>query len=418
MEIEPRTPTPSIQTSSTSASGDPNPNARAQRIHYLDNLRAAAMFLGVVLHAGLAYANPAQSVWLATDTRSSIAVDMSLWFIHLFRMSLFFLLSGYFAKLVVTKKGWAKFLRQRGVRIFLPFMLFYVPLLVATVSIIVFALKYLDEPRGIIGLIASADQAADNQPSSNAPTTMHLWFLYYLGFFTLLTPLCARFRFVKLDFLITGSRCLIVLPMVIFPAVVFSGVPLPAPESFIPTWWPFLFYGSFYWLGWQIYDREGLLDQLQPKLRVLLSMSVLLYIVYYITMPVLQIDELMHLLKPAFTFQHAVSSLLTAYLSVWLTICAILLGRRFLESEVRWVRWLSDASYWVYLVHLPIVLGLQTLMIPLPWPVVVKLPLCIAGTLIPCLVSYVLFVRFTPIGWMLHGKRPWPRFSRSTIEPA
>lgn len=65
-------------------------NERGARIHYLDNLRALAMMLGVLLHAGLAYANPAQAIWIATDTTSSVAVDAGIWFIHLFRMGLFF----------------------------------------------------------------------------------------------------------------------------------------------------------------------------------------------------------------------------------------------------------------------------------------------------------------------------------------
>ena len=76
-----------------------------QRIHYSDNLRAVAMLLGVFLHAALAYAPPAQSVWLATDPKASVTIDASIWFIHLFRMALFFLLSGYFAKLVIARKG-------------------------------------------------------------------------------------------------------------------------------------------------------------------------------------------------------------------------------------------------------------------------------------------------------------------------
>lgn len=65
-------------------------NASVDRVHYLDNLRALAMMLGVLLHAGLAYANPAQAIWIATDTTSSTSVDVGIWFIHLFRMGLFF----------------------------------------------------------------------------------------------------------------------------------------------------------------------------------------------------------------------------------------------------------------------------------------------------------------------------------------
>lgn len=45
---------------------------KSQRIYYLDNLRATAMLLGVFLHSALAYAQPAQSVWLVTDSNARI----------------------------------------------------------------------------------------------------------------------------------------------------------------------------------------------------------------------------------------------------------------------------------------------------------------------------------------------------------
>jgi glucan biosynthesis protein C len=64
-----------------------------ERIHYLDNLRALAMLLGVFLHGALAYANPTQIVWLVTDPQSSVLLDATFNFIHLFRMALFFLIS-------------------------------------------------------------------------------------------------------------------------------------------------------------------------------------------------------------------------------------------------------------------------------------------------------------------------------------
>lgn len=48
------------------------------------------MLLGVFLHAALAYCEPARAIWLATDAQGSVAIDSAIWFIHLFRMSLFF----------------------------------------------------------------------------------------------------------------------------------------------------------------------------------------------------------------------------------------------------------------------------------------------------------------------------------------
>ena len=97
----------------------------SKRVHYLDNLRALAMLLGLYLHGALAYAEPSRSIWLASNPNGSIAIDASIWWIHLFRMSVFYLLSGYFAKLVIERKGLKKFIHNRAIRVALPFILFY-----------------------------------------------------------------------------------------------------------------------------------------------------------------------------------------------------------------------------------------------------------------------------------------------------
>lgn len=88
----------------------------SDRIHHLDNLRALAMLLGIYLHGALAYAKPSQLFWLATDRSGSVAIDASFLWIHLFRMCLFFLLSGYSSKLMVQRKGLKHFLKNRGIR--------------------------------------------------------------------------------------------------------------------------------------------------------------------------------------------------------------------------------------------------------------------------------------------------------------
>ena len=90
MSVALDTTTNLISVESNAATASESGNASFGRVHYLDNLRALAMMLGVLLHAGLAYANPAQSIWIATDKTSSTAVDAGIWFIHLFRMGLFF----------------------------------------------------------------------------------------------------------------------------------------------------------------------------------------------------------------------------------------------------------------------------------------------------------------------------------------
>jgi len=68
-------------------------------------------------------------------------------------------------------------------------------------------------------------------------------------------------------------------------------------------------------------------------------------------------------------------------------------------------RYLSDASYWIYLVHLPLVMALQvwTSRLALPWWLEFPLLLSVGTALM--LGSYEFFVRHGRIGQWLNGKR-------------
>jgi peptidoglycan/LPS O-acetylase OafA/YrhL len=378
------------------------------RIHYLDNLRALAMLLGVYLHAALAYAEPARSLWLATDTRSSVTVDASIWFIHLFRMGLFFLLSGYFARLVVERKGIKQFLIGRALRVGLPMVIFYPLLLGAMTIVIVFSLSYLESPAGLMGMIASAVTQRTEATNGPPPGTMHLWFLYYLLQFSLVAACCCRWRLATPAWLSRRRWILGFAPLLLLPGIIGAGVPLPAPESFLPTWWPFAFYGLFYFAGWRLFGRESRLNSWMPYVAHLVTACVGLFVVYYVAMPVLNLSLLVPGASPLSVWRQAIGCVLTAYLSVGMTLAALLLGKKFMAGRSAGLAFVSDASYWTYLVHLPVVIFLQTLLIPLDWPAWVKLVATTLGTLAPCLATYVVFVRYTPVGWLIHGRRAFP----------
>ena len=69
------------------------------------------------------------------------------------------------------------------------------------------------------------------------------------------------------------------------------------------------------------------------------------------------------------------------------------------------VRYLSDASYWLYLAHLPLIIALQGLSFEWVLPSAVKLVLLIAVTTGVLLVVYEWGVRYTPVGTLLNGRR-------------
>ena len=90
----------------------------------------------------------------------------------------------------------------------------------------------------------------------------------------------------------------------------------------------------------------------------------------------------------------------------WVAILALLGMFRVAFSRSRhWVRWLSDASFWLYLMHLPLVAISQGVVTPWPLPFYVKTVLIFVFTVAPLLVTYRYGVRYTPIGTLLNGKR-------------
>jgi peptidoglycan/LPS O-acetylase OafA/YrhL len=400
----------------TAAPAKRTPHAQAielrhagDRIHYLDNLRALAMLLGVFLHASLAYAYPTQIVWLATDPQSSVLVDASFSFIHLFRMGLFFLISGYFAKLLITRKGLKSFVWNRTVRIVFPFLLFYPVLLVLLIAVVVFAMSYLSHPLGLMGVIVKASRENPQQGSNQPLSTMHLWFLYYLTLFAALTVVLSRFRGPSLDWLFQRPRLMALAPLALLPGILLGGIGIPSPESFIPQAWPFLFYGLFYWAGWQFFGRETCLAPMKPWIGGIAVTSFVLFVPYYLLLPKVDASILeTGAIKPPGLPLLLVEGVLTVYLATLLTLLSMLIGQRYLSRRSSVLRLLSDASYWIYLVHLPVVYFLQTLLVETPLVLGMKLFLTSAGTFLFCFATYVVFVRYTPIGWMLNGKRAFP----------
>ena len=69
------------------------------------------------------------------------------------------------------------------------------------------------------------------------------------------------------------------------------------------------------------------------------------------------------------------------------------------------ISYLADASYWLYLVHLPLVIYLQVAFAELSLHWLIKLMSICMLTLILSLVMYVAFVRSTVIGKVLNGKK-------------
>ena len=80
--------------------------ATTERLHALDAIRAFALLLGVVFHAGFSFIpGIAPGMWAIVDTSPSRSLAVLLFTSHIFRMTLFFFIAGFFAHMAFHRKG-------------------------------------------------------------------------------------------------------------------------------------------------------------------------------------------------------------------------------------------------------------------------------------------------------------------------
>jgi hypothetical protein len=78
---------------------------------------------------------------------------------------------------------------------------------------------------------------------------------------------------------------------------------------------------------------------------------------------------------------------------------------RYLSNGHPVTRYLADASYWVYIMHMMTILFFITLLRPYHWYWAIKFLIIIGGSMPILLLSYHYLVRFTWIGAILNGRR-------------
>ncbi|RYD47467.1 MAG: hypothetical protein EOP60_17385, partial [Sphingomonadales bacterium] len=69
------------------------------RLHALDAVRAGALLLGVAFHATLSFL-PGPQIWVVRDAQSE-AIGIFFILAHIFRMTIFFLIAGYFGRMLL-----------------------------------------------------------------------------------------------------------------------------------------------------------------------------------------------------------------------------------------------------------------------------------------------------------------------------
>lgn len=391
----------------------------SDRLHSLDALRAFALVLGIFFHGAAGYIEnfPAQ-LWPMREPPSA-TLGAFFFVSHMFRMSLFYLLAGFFGRMLLERRGTGAFVRDRAMRILLPLVI-GIPVVLITISLFAVLGSLLAGTN--LAVLQAAVQPPPRVEGQPAPFPWaHLWFLYYLVLFYGLalgtrtvmrvTDRGGRLRAgldALLRFVLAGPWGAGLIGVAL--AAYFynlegwpSWTGLPAPLSLAPYPAPLLGYGTAFGVGWLAHRQPDQLLALERRWLPFAIFAVLLTVVSYSIAG--STPRFEPYLKGRPLLVYSVSYLV----GVWCWIFVLIgLAVRYLSNMSPVRRYLADASYWMYLMHLSVLAFFAAWLNPLPWHWTVKYPLQVAGTIAVLLVSYHYVVRSTFIGGVLNGRR-YPR---------
>jgi len=93
------------------------------RLYFLDNLRAFAIVLVIVLHASITYMAYAPEWWYVLDPDRSLGFTMVVLLLDVPIMPALFFVAGYFALPSLQRRGLGGFVREKVVRLAIPWVL-------------------------------------------------------------------------------------------------------------------------------------------------------------------------------------------------------------------------------------------------------------------------------------------------------
>lgn len=387
-----------------------------ERLHGLDALRGTALLLGVVLHAAMAYFPV--TIWIVPDTDNSPLASILFFAIHLFRMTSFFLIAGLFAHMMLHRRGTPGFIKNRLIRIAGPLVALWAPIFAAFVAVLIWMAAIRNG-----GVIPTDGPPPPPMTVGNFPLT-HLWFLWVLlilygAMLVLRAPFALMDRgggWGRVVDRITGALigpwtpALMAAPLAVAFWLAPNWIPffgIPTPDTgLVPNPVALTAFGTAFGLGFLLDRRRDLLGRIE-RLWPVFTVVALGVGTGALVLAGGAVPRLVPVTDPDFKAALAAVMALAIFAA---TFAALSLALRFASGRSAVRRYLADASYWIYLIHLPLVMVGQVLVVNAVLPWFVKFGLVIGGTMAVSLISYELLVRHSFMGRWLNGRRiPWHR---------
>lgn len=380
------------------------------RMYGFEYVRAAAVIGVVALHAGVPYlVHPMRGLCWPIRDHASYTVDWAFWSIEVVIMPLFLVLAGFLAWKTLIRRGPRGLIANRARRLLLP--LAAGCLVILPLDLHIWVLGWVAE--GWVEPIKLRSFKFDSEIDRDLWGTSHLWFLQYLFLYVTLLALAGRWlhpsqpagsllaqtkkprlwkRLAHSERLIAGSLlALASTVLALRPEVVWG-----FQHSFLPVPSKWLYSGLFFVGGAVLAQRDPYLHRLGRAADRIVGPALLL------TIAAVAVGR-WHLAGGATPLASLALGVLTVSAAAAVTTSVLGWSALAARPAPVAVQYLAAASFWVYLVHHPL-LGL--IHIDLQWLLpqgnsLFKALVALSLSLTLSLLMYESLVRKTALGRVL-----------------
>ena len=263
---------------------------------------------------------------------------------------------------------------------------------------------------------------------SNEGQPFHLWFLWHLMIFVILTAMFRPIYLLGLGILTSLNRIGLgfvgrvfhksksvlsgilfrpKFPILFIILCCFINLPMQGEIIVNP-----IASGLYFCIGFSLYRNSSLFTFLKAHWKYYFLVGLVVFPLYMILESKNLVTDIYSTDLTGGEYLRAISEPFAA-MTIFIKItCAVLFSYAFIGlSENRFgsynakMRFISDGSYWMYLIHLPIVALITFFMFNLHMPIEIKFLIAILMTSIICMGTYKYFVSPTFVGILLSGKR-------------
>ena len=379
-----------------------------ERIYAFDTLRTIMVLLGIMLHAAAIYCakDNSQPDSLTDTLNHSQFFDLLVDLIHTFRMPVFFVISGFFTAMLAVENGYKKMIHNRLNRLVYPFIagvLIMIPISIYFINLYQNSIQHPTSPFNI------TFNYLPNVFNLSNLNTYHLWFLYYLICFCFLFYFLSNYvgkwfpnfrsklnSYFNYIFHLKGLPLIFMLKTIFFLGIM-GTIRLTTESKFSISIPVFLTYLTFFTFGWFLYKNRHRMDTFTYYPFLLIGGGLLLFTMRWLLLT----------LYPDYETNRLFYILLLSYgVSIWLFIYGFLgVFFKYFNAYSSIAKYISDGSYWIYLIHFPILIFIQIELLPFPISPFLKFFIGLSVTVFLTILSYNYCVRNTFIGAFLNGKK-------------